>query len=509
MKILSREQNDISECRLNYQGVIALLLFSALYFACYLYLPQKMRYIVLVAPVLVAILLVRPEPGSWLPYLPLLFISGGLTLHMGEFEPAVATLVIIMFTFFYIADRILRNDILFVPSPYLFFIFIAILIQVVSIFISIHVHEQYQSNAIRDGSSLFLFFPLAVIIPAICRTEKKFNQLLRAILVTLLVAAAIGVIQYISLTSFSRVDIGLGYVYRGRIASLFGNPNIFAGYLELGIPLAIAMIYKDKDMKWKIIAAAAVILGILAVLYTFSRAGLLGVFLGCGITLMYIYRSKIWIPILMGVLAVVLLIMSVGTFERQMTFFMDPTAHFTQPTILHRYITYRGFINQFTASPVTGVGWGAREFYWGRSMLYSFWEVRHCVSREMIVSFGGLNSLFLNHAVKGGIVSLLSVLLVFAAIYKAFFRALKRGGGILAVAMFAGIFSFMIHQIIGNQLRFPTVNSQFWFITGLLLVLTSSDLIKQNGEEPLNQRQLPESTKQEDSGQNEKNVTHP
>ncbi|RKZ10519.1 hypothetical protein DRQ25_02745 [Candidatus Fermentibacteria bacterium] len=468
-----------------------------------------MRYLVIAGPVLIAVFLLKSKPGHWLPLLPLLFMAGGLTLHMGVFEPAVATLVIIMFTFFYIADRILRNKTLFVPSPYLFFIFIAILIQVVSIFISIHVHEQYQWNAIRDGSSLFLFFPLAVIIPAICRTEKKFNQLLRAILVTLLVASTIGVIQYISITSFSRVDLGLGYVYRGRIASLFGNANIFAGYLELGIPIAIALLVTEKDIKWRITAAVAIVLGILSVLYTFSRGGLLGVFLGCGITLVYIFRSKVWIPILIGILAVVLLVMSVGTFERQMTFFMDPSAHLTQPTILHRYITYRGFINQFTASPVTGVGWGAREFYWGRSMLYSFWEVRHCVSREKIVTFGGLNSLFLNHAVKGGIVSLLSVLLVFATIYKAFFRALKRGGGVLAVAMFAGIFSFMIHQIIGNQLRFPTVNSQFWIVTGLLLVLASSDLIKQNGEEPLNRLQLPESTKQEDSREKGKNVPHP
>ncbi|MEN8208611.1 MAG: O-antigen ligase family protein [Candidatus Fermentibacteria bacterium] len=333
--------------------------------------------------------------------------------------------------------------------------------------------------------------------------------MLRALLVTLLIAAAIGIMQYVSISTFSRIDMSLGYIYRGRIASLFGNPNIFAGYLELGIPLAVAMIFTDKERKWKITAAIAVILGIFAVLYTFSRGGLLGVFLGCGITLMYIFRSRILIPILVGVAVVIILIMSVGTFERQMTFFMDPSAHLTQPTILHRYITYRGFINQFSGSPVTGVGWGAREFYWGRSLIYSFWEVRHCVSREMIKTFGGLNSLFLNHAVKGGVVSLGSVLLVFTTIYMVFIRALRRGGGILAVAMFAGIFSFMIHQIIGNQLRFPTVNSQFWFVTGLLLVLASSDLIKQGREEILNPRLLPESTKQEDSEQKGENVSYP
>ncbi len=66
----------------------------------------------------------------------------------------------------------------------------------------------------------------------------------------------------------------------------------------------------------------------------------------------------------------------------------------------------------------------------------------------------------------------------------------------------------MIHQIVGNQLRFPTVNSQFWFVTGLLLVLASSDLIKQNSEERSKLKQLPESTVQEDSERKGRNVPH-
>ncbi len=492
MRTLSPDLNNISVCRLNLRGIIAMLLLTAVYFVCFFYLPQKMRYLLFAGTALVVIFFVRPKPGFWLPLLPLVFMAGGSTLPTGSFNIAIATMVMTAFTFFYIADRLLWNKPLFVPSPYLFYIFIAILIQVLSVFISIHLHGQHRWNAIRDGSSLFLFFPLAVIIPSICRTENKYNQLLRAIVIAILAAAAIGVMQYFSITSFSRVDMSLGYVYRGRVASLFGNANIFAGYLELGIPLAIALFFREKDVRWKITAAAAVVLGVLSILYTFSRGGLICAFIGCGITLMYIFRSKVWIPVLLGVLAVFSLIKSADTFERQMSFFMNPKAHLNQPTLLHRYITYRGFFNQFAESPVTGVGWGAKEFFWGRSRIYSFWEVRHGKSTERILTFGGLNSLFLNHAVKGGIVSVVSVLLVFAAIFAAFLKAFRRGGGAVAVALAAGIFSFMIHQIIGNQLRFPTVNSQFWFVSGLLLVLATSDFRKPDREEKKESQQSPE-----------------
>ena len=484
MRILPHDLKGISECRISFRGVIVLLLITAIYFVFFFYLPQNIRYILFAGTALTAAILVKPKPGSWLPLLPLVFLASGGTIPLGEFNPAIATLVMLVFTFFYIADRILSNRSLFVPSRYLFYLFIAMLIQVCSVFISIHLRGQYAWNAIRDGSSIFLFFPLAVIIPSICTTENKFNQLLRAMMITLLAAAVIGVIQYLSITGFSRVDMSLGYVYRGRVASLFlYNSNAFAGYLELSIPLSIALFFREKDVRWKITAAAAVILGVLSVLYTFSRGGLICTFIGCGIILLYVFRSKVWIPVILGVLSVFILIRNAETFERQMTFFSNPKANLSQPTILHRYVSYRGFLNQISESPVTGVGWGAREFYWGRTQIYSFWEVRHCISTKKILEFGGLNSLFLNQLVKGGIISLVSLLLMLGAIFAAFFRAFRNGGGILAVALAAGIFSFMIHQVVGNQIRIPTVNAQFWFVSGLLLALATSDYGKPERKE--------------------------
>lgn len=483
MRILSPDLNDITEYKLSFRGAILMLLLTAAYFACFFYLPPKIRYLLFAGVAFITFLFVRPKPAFWLRFLPLIFLAGSSTLPTGELNPAIATIAMVAFTFFYISDRILWNKPLFVPSRYLFYLFIAIFIQAISVFISIHSQGQYAWNAIRDGSSIFLFFPVAVIISSICTTEKKFNQLLRAMMLTLLVAAIIAVLQYISITGFSRVDMSLGYVYRGRVASLFlGNPNAFAGYLELCIPLSIALFFREKKATWKIFAAATVILGVLSVLYTFSRGGLVCTFIGCGITLLYAFRSKVWIPIVLGVLAVIVLIGSADTFERQMSFFLNPKENLNQPTILHRYVSYQGFLNQISEYPVTGIGWGAGEFFWGRTLIYSFWEVRHYVSTETILEFGGLNSLFLNQMVKGGVISLVSILLMFGVIFAAFIRALRNGGGVLAVALAAGIFSFMIHQFIDNTIRMPAVNAQFWIISGLLLVFAGCEFGKYNTE---------------------------
>ena len=441
-------------------------------------MPQKMRLMLFLGTAFLTVFLAKPKPGFWFPVLPLVFISGGITLKIGEFNPAIATLVMMMFSFFYIADRIIRNEPLFVPSPFLFFFMIAIFIQITSVFISIHVHEQYAFNAIREGSSIFLFFPMAVILPVLCINEKMFNRILRAIVSALFLASLIGVLQYFSIADFSRVDIGIGYMYKGRIASLFGNPNIFACYLEIAIPLGIAQIFREKSKNWKMFSSAAVVLGLLSVLYTFSRGGLVFTFIGSVAILIYAFRSKLWIPVLIIIGALSLLIINADTFERQISFLTNPEEQATQPTILHRYVAYQGFLDQFAESPIIGCGWGAREFYWGRSLIYSFWEVRHCVSTQTISRFGGLNSLILNHAVKGGIISLSSVILIFVVIFAAFIRALKKGGGIIAVAIIAGNLCFLGHQIIDNTLRFPTVNSLFWIVVGLLLALTAPGLVK-------------------------------
>lgn len=466
---------DFAENRLGFRGLLLVLFLTALYFAAYTYLGTRLLHLLLGGLLFIIAFFVFPRPRSWLPVLPLLFALGGSTIPMNSFNPAQTTILMLVFTVFYLLDRIVWNRPLFVPSPYLGILLAAFLLQTVSVFISIHVHEQHTLNAVRDGGSLFLFAPLAVMIPALCRSKDDIRMLHRAVVVSVAAVSLIGVIQYFGIEGFYRVDMGIGYVYRGRVASVFGNPNIFAAYLEMGIPLSIALFFLESKMKWKTVALSAIILGTMGVLYTFSRGGLLAAFVGSGLTLLYIYRRKIWVPILMGAVAVYLLVMGAGIFERQMSFFLNPQENFTQPTLLHRYVIYQGFLRQVRESPVIGVGYGAREHFWGRSRLYSFWEARYVRSTQPILRFGGLNSLFLNNAVKGGMISLASLILIFTAIYAAFYKLMRKGEGfdILTAAITAGIFSFMVHQVVGNQIRFPTVNSLFWYITGILLAIAA------------------------------------
>ncbi len=463
--------NVEGRCRLGPWTALLLLLLTASYLLLLTMLPSSLRMVLFAGGAIVILGFWNPTPGFWLPVMPFIFLFGGSTFEMGEFNPSVLTLAMMVFLGFYLLHMALWNEKLPPKTPVIKLAFLALLIQVVSIAVSIHVQGQYAWNAIREGSSVFLFMPMVFIVPGLCRNRNSINHLARALVIVLFIAGLGGVIEFFSITSFSRVDMSLGYIYRGRVTSFLGNPNVFAGYLELSIPLALAVGLWSTSRKWKIISYSAVALGLLSVLYTFSRGGLLAVTLGAGAVLLYRFRRRPWIPVIIGCLFVALLLTNASVFERQVSFFKNPQELASQPTLLHRYVTYKGYMNQFMDAPVTGIGWGAREFFWGRTRLYSFWEVRHSVSTGPIRVFGGLNSLFFSHAVKGGIISLIALLLIMLAAAKAALSALSSVPFPWAVGLGAGLLGFALHQTMDNFLYWPQTNSFFWLTVGLLVAV--------------------------------------
>lgn len=461
------------KCNLGFRGTILLLLLTAGYLMICLLYPKALRLAV-VGTILGGILIVmKPRPAFWLPFLPLVFILGGGTISLGVFNPSLLTLAVFGFFVFYIADKLVWNEPLPRLSCTVKLVFTALVLQIISVAISVQILGQYFPNAVREGSSVFLFMPLVFIVSDLCRTEEGLLRLLRSLVLTLLLAGAVGIIEYLSISGFSRVDISIGYLYKGRVSSFLGNANVFAGYLELAIPVAAALGLWEKSIKWRVTALTAALLGILCILFTFSRGGLFSMSVGVGAVLIYRFRKRLWIPALISILFVGFLVNNADLFERQISFFMNPGKLVSQPTLLHRYVTYRGLWNQFLDSPVTGIGWGAEEFFWGNTKIYSFWEIRHAVSTESIRHFGGLNSLFLTHSVRGGLISLSALCLIIIAAILASFKAIRIARFPWGIGLSAGLLGFGIHQIMDNFLCWPQTSSFFWLYIGILLATVS------------------------------------
>ncbi len=463
-------------CRLGPGGVLLLLLLTGAWFGLYFFFPGDFRLPLLLCVALAGFVAAVPDPVRWVPAMPFVFVLGGSLVPLGGFTPAMSTLAVFGLFAVWLTMKLAWDEPVGGVSRPMRLFGAAMLLQAASVAVSVHFLGQYPLNALREGSSTFLAFPMALMVADYCDSDRRLTRMLRSMVLALLVAGAAGIVEYLGLSGFTRVDVSIGYLYRGRVGGFFSQPNVFAGYLEIMVPIAVALMLRERSTGWRIVSMAAIAGGVLGVLYTFSRAGLAMVFAGSAAVLFYHFRRKVWVPVAIGLIFVLVLLQSAEVFERQLSFFMSPEEALYQPTLLHRAVSYRGFMRQFSEAPVTGVGWGAREFYWGGTSLYSFWEVRHTASYREIVHFGGLNSLVFNHAVKGGIISLAALLLLAAGVVRAFAMAYRRYRDITVFAIMAGLVVFAGHQLVDNHLNWPQVNGLFWSVTGILCALAARPL---------------------------------
>jgi len=411
------------------------------------------------------------DPRIWLLLLPVAITFGNNIYEFGPFYTAAATMVVLAAALFYFIVKIAGyKSFPRFPVP-VFILLAAFLAQVASAFVSLHYHNNLVSNTLREAGKLFV---AAAIIPLIYDWYGRGQWLVRILKVLtlmLVVMSLFGIYQYNAGNLDATGERASGFDLAGRVYStISGGPNSYSGVLELLVPTILASMFVFKNRIWRATALAAVLLGIQNVLYTFSRGGFLTVTLACFVFLIYRNRKKIWVPVAALTLFVVVLLVNAGEFKRQLTIFGDTRSLIMDTSLLHRYTSYKGFVNGIVSSPAVGVGWGSEEFFHGRTSLYAFWEVRHEDSINKINRFGGLNSLYLEMPYKGGLFSALALALLIAAFVITSIKLLKSGGEkSLGMGMISGVAAFGVHQAVDNLTQWPQTGAFFWLIFALLI----------------------------------------
>ncbi len=415
---------------------------------------------------------------------PLVFGFGGADIGLGHFQPTFATLFCFAVTILWLLEKIVRDEPFRIPWKAGLGVFLmAAAVQTVSIALSVQICGQHIWNAIREGWSLFLFMPLAFVAVDRVRTGSQALWLVRSIVLSLLVIAVSGIFEYLGIEGFSRIDLEIGYVYRGRVDASFPGANVFAGFLELTVPVALGLALHEKAKGWRALSLAAFATGFAATLFTFSRGGFLMTVLGSVLVLAVRFRRRPALPAAFLALIIYVMASNADVFARQLSLVTEPSDVVSQPTLVHRYITYRSFWNAFLERPWTGVGWGALGFFTGRTQIYTFWDIRHTVSTSDIPHFGGGNSLFLNQAVKGGMVSLASLALLAAGVAAAASFSIRKGRSTPAMAMVCALVGFAGHQLVDHLLRWPQINAFFWLGMGAMISLSiPEDSISPDGD---------------------------
>ncbi len=455
------------------QTWLLIVMLALLNMYLFMYHPRSIRFTVLAFPFLLAGLYLLKDLRSWALMLPIAVTFGNKAIEYGQFYTSPATLAVILVFFAFAVHRLagFRDN---PPYPLPFkLVGLAYLAQLASVFATFYHHDNLFWNVIREGHKHFLGALLLPVVYFWFGRGEWLERFLKVLVLMLFIMCLYGIYQYTSGTLDNLGELASGFDLAGRVFStIAGGPNSYSGVLELLVPSTLAASFFFRERFWKGLAVITTILGILNTLYTFSRGGFLTVTGACLVYLIYHYRKRIWVPVLSFLVFTGFVASNSSEFERQLTVFSNPRELMLDTSLLHRYVSYMGFIEEIEKDPLEGIGWGSAEYYHGRTALYGFWEVRHMDSVDKISRFGGLNSLILEMPLKGGALSAISLILVFSGGCIAAARTLRnRKTAQLGFGFVCGLAGFGVHQLFDNLIPWPQTGAFFWTIFALLTAM--------------------------------------
>lgn len=169
------------------------------------------------------------------------------------------------------------------------------------------------SSSVREGLRVFTFFLtallLAVALIYAIRDEISLKRILGAIYVALVLTGLYGFVQRVLGVEVdaSLTDLTLNAGMPGRVFSTFENPNNYAEFLVMMIPLGVVYCAMIRDTGKRALGLLGLILPLGALLMTYSRSGWVS-FALMVVAFLFLYNKKLlpWVA-LVALLAVPLL----------------------------------------------------------------------------------------------------------------------------------------------------------------------------------------------------------
>lgn len=257
-------------------------------------------------------------------------------------------------------------------------------------------------------------------------------------------------------------DIPIGDV--PRVAATLSHPNVAAMLLELGLPLVIAWAWTTSS-RWKLVLQLSSAAIILALVLTFSRAGVVTALLSLGLLaalawphrqnrreqLAFLASLGLVVPLALAWTAVV----DPGLDRRLLAGLDESSA--TQPP---RTEFWSVALQMQHDAPLVGVG--PDNFRW------------------LFASYSGVqtdnlgihaHNQYLEALADTGVLGLVSLLWVLGALVVHAIRALKRAGTDWSwrAALLASLGAWLVHALVDDFERFWPSSIAFWLLAGLSL----------------------------------------
>lgn len=357
---------------------------------------------------------------------------------------------------------------------------------------SLSIDREATASAVK---ALFFLLAAYLIVSNFFNTKEKLLSLVKFFTLFGLLLAVFALLQYFTWNGnlYWLIPINAG---KAEVVGPFVNHNHFAGFLELLIPLPIALIVTGALKQYRVLLVFAAAMMAIAIVASLSRGGIVS--LACGLLFTFLigfvykrrlndkqceaaknerllYRQKVidWLSGL-AIVSIILGAIFIGT----MWVGMDPVidrlsnnAVFSEDEAAPTFEDSRGRIWQtslkiFYSNPVSGIGLGA---YGTAYPNYSEKDEPYVIDRAhndylQVLTDGG---------VIGGLIALWFIGIFILNTARFLRQDLDPVSAGIAVGSAAGVFSLLIHSIFDFNLQIPANALVFLVLTGVFSQIVS------------------------------------
>ena len=313
-----------------------------------------------------------------------------------------------------------------------------------------------------DGSSLpkmllmMCFMGMYFVIKNIINSPAMVKRCLYALVISSAVVSVYGIYQnYFGALSTKWQDMEMFFEIKGRVVSMFDNPNVLGEFLILIFPITLALMATSKLSYERFFLFAIAMMSCWCLVFTWSR----GAWIGCMIaTVLFLcISSKYFFT------AGLLSLPWVGAFVwlKRDSLILTRLTSFGDSSTSYRLGIWKGVLRMLEDVGLFGIGIGEEAF----KKIYPMYALTG------IEAAPHAHNLYLQIAVEMGVFALIAFLIfifLFAQFSFSFCKsAMNRSNKLLSLGIFCGVLALLIQGMTDYVWYNYRVFLLFWMIVGL------------------------------------------
>jgi len=308
-----------------------------------------------------------------------------------------------------------------------------------------------------DGFRIFSFLLSSIIIAVLVQASITSKETLR-ILVFALATSVFVTALYGMYMLHMGIEVRLEFIDTAmsmgaaRLYSTMDNPNNYAEFLIMTLPIMIAGVFVLKSDFWRLVLAGAASVGLLALVLTSSRSAYLSAVIGAAFFVLLANKRLVPFFVVLGILAIPFIPDTIVA--RVMTIGRDTSSIF-------RVWIWEGSMEALRRFWILGVGMGPVAF----ALVYQIY------AHELAMNAMHSHNLFLQIWIELGIFGIIAfIVLMFTTIKGAAVTAINTKDNEIkyyAIGAASGLVAVLAMGFVEYIWFYPRVNLTFWIVIGI------------------------------------------